>query len=339
MNGTKIFSAGSTLGPDVTSTKSLLYEANLEKYGVDCEIIEKELGISYVRTSPAWLKPGDLAIEACKKAIRKSPISVREIDLVIYCGIQRDYVEPATAHKIANAVGIKAPYCWDISDACHGFTAGLISVSSMIMSGQIRNALICTGERPSNKIQYIIQMFQSKSLGKKDVRDTLGAFTLGDAGGAMVVGKSEDSSGVKAIHTKCDSSLTELCYFDDWDTDGGLKDPTFAMKMGKICAKTIRLVGNMIPQTLGKLDWEFEDIDFMLPHQVGRKPFLKYLQMFKINENQSIATYENFGNLASATLPMCWDILEDSEKLKRGDNVLLVSTGSGIVVSQMGVQY
>lgn len=332
MQNSKILAAGSSLGRIEVSTRSLLEEAQFERIGLSNDMVEKELGITHVRHCQDIVKPGDLAIEAGHNAMRKAGVTAAEIDAVIFCGIERDYAEPATAHRVAHELGINAPYCWDKSDACHGFTAGLIEADLLVRSGRIRHALVCTGERSSNKTQHVGKLFANGRLAMPDVRDTLGAFTLGDGGGAMILGPSGDDSGVQAVHTQCQSKYSRLCFWDDW----GL-EPSFAMKMGKICATTINLVKRMIPETLEKLDWQREDIDMLIPHQVGAKPFYKYLEMFGLNETKSIATYAKLGNLASATIPICYDILENQGRFKPGQRTFIVSSGSGIVVSQIGL--
>lgn len=332
MLNSKIMAAGSSLGRIEVSTRSLLDEARFERIGLSNDLVEKELGITHVRHCSESVKPGDLAIEAGHNALKKSGVPAGLIDAVFFCGIERDYSEPATAHRVAHELGINAPFCWDKSDACHGFTAGLIEADLLIRSGRVRYALVCTGERSSNKTMHVGNLFAKGRLKMPDVRDTLGAFTLGDGGGAMIMGPSDDGSGVQAVHTRCQSKYSRLCFWDEW----GL-EPTFAMKMGKICATTINLVKRMIPETLDKLAWSREDIDLMIPHQVGAKPFYKYLDMFNIEVDKSIATYERLGNLASATIPICYDILENQGRFIPGQRTFIVSSGSGIVVSQLGI--
>ena len=43
------------------------------------------------------------------------------------------------------------------------------------------------------------------------------------------------------------------------------------------------------------------------------------------------------GNLASATIPVCYDLMQQQGRLKSGSNVLLGSSGSGIAATFMGV--
>lgn len=89
---------------------------------------------------------------------------------MIFCGIDRDYSEPATAHLIAHELGIA--------------------------SGQVRHALVCTGERSSSKTRYISDLYKDRTLGANDVQNTLGVFSLGDAGGAMALGPTDNGTSI-----------------------------------------------------------------------------------------------------------------------------------------------
>jgi len=332
LNQTKIAAVGSSFGEFEVSTQSILEEAHFDRMGYSINKVEDELGISHVRQSASSVLPGDLAIEASLIALGSFPGTERDIDAVLFCGIERDYTEPATAHRIARILGIEASLCLDVSDACHGFTAGMALADLLLKTGQCRNVLVCTGERSSNKTKEIAEKFRTGELSRDRVADTFGAFTVGDGGGAMILSSECDGVSIQEMQTVSKSKYEKLCFYSPWGDK-----PTFAMKMGKICAATISLVRDMIPDTLDRLHWNKEEIDLMICHQVGKRPFDKYLELFDITADKSIATYPKLGNMASATIPICYDLLQKQNRLKRGEKVFVVSSGSGIVVTQMGL--
>lgn len=331
---TRIYATGACLGPHEVATNCLLEEAGFGKLELPLNLIESELGITHVRHCADSVKPGDLAITAGEIAIRRAGVAPSEIDAVIFCGIDRDYSEPATAHRVAHELGINALHCWDQSDACHGFTTGIITANLLIASGQIRHALVCTGERSSSKARYISDLFKNHTLGVKDVPHTLGVFSLGDAGGAMLLGPCDDGAGIQLVNSRTNSSQSRLCYYDIFGAERGIK-PSFGMEMTEICSKTIRLVKRMVPRTMKALGWDYEDIDFLIQHQVGCKPYQVVLNMFRTPAEKSPATYARFGNLASASIPVCFDYCA----IKPGDRAIINSTGSGIVATHLGLVF
>ncbi len=330
----RVLSTGSILGDYEVPTSSLLEEAKFNSMGLETDLIEQELGITHVRHCPDSVRPGDLAIAAGEVAMRRSGIDAKKIDAVIFCGIDRDYSEPATAHRVAHELGINAHHCWDQSDACHGFTSGMITANLLIMSGMARNALVCTGERSSSKARYISDLFADNKLGVKDVQHTLGVFSLGDAGGAMVLGATDDGTGIQIVNSRTNSSQSKLCYYDIFGAERGIK-PSFGMEMAEICAKTMRLVRRMVPKTLSNLGWDYGDIDHLIQHQVGCKPYRVVLNMLRSTAEKSPIIYEKFGNLASASIPACFDRCN----IEKGQRAFVISTGSGIVATQLGLQF
>ncbi len=336
MNRTTIYGCGSVVPEQAVPTAHLLEEAGFDRLGYSFDAVEQLMGISHTRHAPQGTKPGDLAIESARIALERSGVAPQLIGAAFFCGIDRDYVEPATMHRVAHEIGIKPALCWDISDACHGLITGLLTAQALIAAGTVRYALICTGEVPSLKTQMLIDLFKSGKLGKESVEKSIGGMTVSDVGGAMVVGISEDESGIVGHQTKCDSSQTKLCFADFTNVPFG-GEPEFAMEMGKICAKTIGLVKRMIPESLDRFGWSRDEIDFLIPHQVGERPFLKYLDIFGLQREQSIATFPTLGNLTTATFPVCWDKLSESGQLQTLNKIFCVFTGSGIASTHLGI--
>ena len=335
--------SGAVLAPFEVTTRELIEYAGLDKFGISPDIIEERTGITHVRHCEDSVLPGDLATEAAKRALTSSGISASEIDMVLYCGIERNCTEPATAHFVASDLGIdpkRLQYCWDIANACHGFTAGLITARKFLKDGDdgdaIRYVLLCTGERSSGKTKVIIDDFRSGKIGKERITDTMGAFTVGDAGGAMILGRSDDGRGIKAITNTNNPRFAELCLWQDFGLDRGVP-PRYAMKMPQICARTKNMIRGLAPSALQKLGWEASEIDHGIFHQVGKRVHSDWVDIVGIDANKAPSTYAKWGNLASANLPVIWDMLANEEKLKQGENVFVISAGSGIALSMLGI--
>lgn len=323
-----IYSVGSELAKTVVATRDILQEARFD----DCELVEKSLGIHEVRQAPDAFQPSDLAIPAAEKALRASGLGYHEIDAVIYCGIERDCPEPATAHIIASKLGLTPSICFDVANACHGFTSGLQVANSFIKSGDIRHVLVVTAELSSKLTRKVAHMFRSGELTASDIKTHIGAFTVGDAAGAMILGPTDQDKGINQIRCGSVSRHHSLCSYNN--NHGKL---SFNMDMGRISAVTLKLVKDLIGPTYRDLNWSPEDIDLFIPHQVGERPFLKALEIVGVKKEKSIATYPMFGNLASATIPVCYDLLNQQGRLIPGSKMLMASSGSGIVASFVGL--
>ncbi|MEQ9022059.1 MAG: 3-oxoacyl-[acyl-carrier-protein] synthase III C-terminal domain-containing protein, partial [Pseudomonadales bacterium] len=161
-----------------------------------------------------------------------------------------------------------------------------------------------------------------------------GAFTVGDAGGAMVVGPAEGGeAGISKFRCGAISDYHKLCSYKH-EESGAV---SFNMDMARISAVTLKLCKDLVGPIYDDLDWSPDDVDIFIPHQVGARPFEKVLKIAGVSEDRSIATYPKLGNLASATLPVCFDLLEDQGRVEKGQKMLMVATGSGIVATFLGV--
>lgn len=328
MQTAQIISVGSELADSAVLTRDILDEARFE----DCSLVEKSLGISEVRQAPDSAKPSQLAIPAARGALLESNLRPAEVDAVIYCGIERDCSEPATAHIIAAALGLRPAICFDVANACHGFVSGIHVANALIRTGDIHHAVVVTAELSSKVTRKVVELFRKNKLGPHDIRTHVGAFTVGDAGGAMVLGPGEPGKGIRQIKSGAVSEHHQLC---SYSIDRGKL--SFVMDMGRISAVTLKLVKELIDPAYQALGWTPADVDQFIPHQVGARPFQKTLEIVEVSEDKSIATYPKLGNLASATIPVCYDLMKQQGRLSAGTNVLIGSSGSGIAATFMGV--
>jgi 3-oxoacyl-[acyl-carrier-protein] synthase-3 len=328
MRSAQIYSVGSELAHTHVSTREILDEARFE----DCTLVERSLGIDEVRQAPESAKPSDLAVPAAIRALEACDVAPRDIDAVIYCGIERDCPEPATAHIIAAALGLKPSICFDVANACHGFTSGLHVANSLIKTGDINHALVVTAELSSKVTRHVVDLFKDNSLTYRDVPSHIGAFSVGDAGGAMILGPESEDKGIRQFKSGAASQHHSLCSYTI--NEGRI---SFNMDMGRISAVTLKLVKELIQPAYDAMNWTADDVDLFIPHQVGERPFHKTLEIVGVSEDKSLATYPKLGNLASASIPVCFDMMQKQGRLKPGTNLLIGASGSGIACTFMGV--
>lgn len=335
MLNTKIQAVARVHAPTEVSPASILEEAGIDKYDYPLNWIEENTGIQTLHHGDLDAKPSSYAIPAIEKVLQDFDGELDEIDAIFYCGMNRDMQEPSTAHIIADKIGLSAKLKLDMSDACHGFTAGIMMADLLIKTGQARHVLLCTGENASRGTMHIADRFKNQELGKKDVKSNIGAFTVGDVGAAMVLGPTDDGTGFQTIdktsfrsfNSNNNSAVWPAC-FVDWDRND------FAMHSLWISLETIKMVVGMAPDTLAGAGWEISDIDYFVSHQVGRSVQEHYLKKLGIGKEKSVEIYPSYGNLTSASLPVCFDHLGENGNLAKGTKILMNSTGSGIVVSQ-----
>ena len=328
----KILSIGSYLPKQRVTSDEIMQEIKTDlHYDMPCDWMSQEMGIFERRMVADHLRPSDLAIRAAQRALDEcEAIEPNEIDAVIFCGIERDRPEPATAHTIQNALGLKAHHVFDIANACYGFIDGLKLASALIETNMVTNALVVTGEVTTRMSRVVIDMLK-KGMPAEDAKHLWGLLSVGDAGGAAILGQSFDGvSGFMAYNQRCDSRHTERCYYEylaDGSVDG-------KMQMGQVLARGFQLNKVMVEETLEMLGWDA--FDWVLSHQTGKRSFDICATLKSLDEDKLVRTYPLLGNITTATFPISFQKLVQSGKVNAGDRIGGVFAGSGLVAGQFG---
>ena len=333
---TKIFSSGIFLPSQIVSSDELFEEFDSEKnYGIPTDWMSNKMGIKERRMSESSVKPSELAIPAAKMAVENlKDLAVDDIDLIIFCGIERDQPEPATAHTIKRALDINAPYVFDVSNACFGFVDALQIADSYISNQIARAALIVTGEIPTRVLRAAIDMLK-EGVDIKTARNIVGALSVGDAGGAIIVGSSEDSDGpgFELFNSRIYSEMLEKCIYKTTEK-GKIRGQ---MVMGHIANAVINGHNNLIDDTLAKLGWK--EFDWLISHQIGQRPFDRLGELNGIEPSTMIKTLDKLGNITSASFPVNFHKLLTDGIAKAGDKIGGCFAGSGLVVGQFGYRF
>lgn len=332
----KINSVGTFLPSEVVKSSDLMTEIDSEKhYDMSVDWLSTTMGIDERRVAPDNAKPSDLAIPAAREALESCPeLSPEDIDLVIFCGIERDQPEPATAHVIQHALGLKANHAFDMSNACSGFIDAMEVASNFIKCGSVKHALVVTGEVPSKVLRAAVDTLK-RGVDIKTARNIIGALSVGDAGGAVIIGPSYgyNSSGFELFNTSCHSSYYDKCLYNK-RSDGSIDGQ---MVMGKIAGAFIKYNNRLLEETLGKLGWD--RFDWVLSHQIGKRPFKKISEINRVNMNQMIKTFDKLGNITSATFPVNFKVLCEDKNVTEGARIGGCFAGSGLAIGQFGYTF
>lgn len=328
--GAQILSVGHYLPETVVKSSELLDEIGPGHFGISSDLIEKRVGVVQMRHSAAREKPSDMAIAAAEVALEKAPIKRDEIDHVIFCGVERDYVEPSTAHWVQTGLGLKPKTtCFDVANACLGFTTAMQIGNALIASGGARYVLVVTGEKLSNLTHLVIRELQ-KRKSKSILTRKVGFLTLGDAGGAVVLAPSSGNNGFVHFGASSQGEHADYCKYRIVD---GILDGQMIME--RICAAGLRAHQEMFAPSMERLGWASPHIDCLITHQVGRKPFKRLSEIFSVAEEKMTKTFDFLGNIATATFPV--NLSLQASKLSSGSRVFAAMTGSGLAVCQFGM--
>ncbi len=325
----KISGIGAYLPEQIVTSEELMREAQCRKFGVQETFISRAIGIKRRRFASDEESFADLAINASREAIKDAAIDPRDIDMVLFCGIDRDCPEPSTAHTVQKELGALNAECLDISNACLGALNGLSIANAYIGVGSAENILVCTGEKPSIVTLDIIRQLK-QATDKQVFRKLMGALTVGDAGGAFIVTPKTMRTGCEYLNFQSEGQYASLCYYRH--TENGVE---FQMLMENISNKGLDLHKKQIIDTYEKLNWEPTVVEKLYCHQVGAGPHNEFASLATQPLFKAPAIYEEYGNLTSATFPVNMALHRPQE----GEKTLLLGAGSGLSICQIGIQF
>ena len=324
-----VVSVGSCLPEKIVHTvdveKSLQFEKEL---GLPYGVLEKLTGCIEHREAEPKINASDLAAAAGQHAIARASIASKDLDLLIFCACSQDISEPATANIIQEKMGVINAQVMDVKNACNAFINGIDIADSMIKSGKIETALICSGEVLSRYVDLEIKT-------RNDLELRAAGLTLGDGGGAVVLKKSRnDKQGIKGSCFTSDGSQWRLATV----TAGGTMyprapvDPSltyFHSDSEKIIALARERVPIVIRRLLRDVGWKPKDVDLVVPHQVTVRIVKEISQAVGIEFEKNVITLDRYGNTAAASIPIALNCAFEAGRVSSGMKILLVGGAAG----------
>lgn len=314
-----------------------------DELGIPLGQLEYLTKIRERRYWPSSHRLSDHAALAAQTALTKGQVDAQAIELLIYCGVGRDQLEPATACSVANTLNI-APNAqvYDVSNACLGVLNGILLAANAIELRQIHAALVVSTE----SCREIIEKMIGEICQQRTMSHFISALaTLTGGSGAVAVLLTDESSNNPNEHRllggvmRQDSAWHALCHW-------GGKSPLLAK--GDITMRTdsIAVLKNGI--ALGKatyqnflqeMSWQGETVDKFICHQVGEANQLAILNALNIPKNRDFTTYQTLGNMGTVALPITAAIADEAGFLKKGDRVAFLGIGSGLNCLMLGLEW
>lgn len=328
----RIVSVGAYTPENTVTSREIMQEIDSERrFGIPVDWLERTTGIQTRRVCKANIAPSDMAVLAARQALERAELCPVDIDVIIYAGVLRDLVEPATAHHVQNKLGAKNAMVFDIANACLGFMNSMHVMDALIATGQARYGLVVTGEKgfhyAHNNLEFLREVNDRRTF-------TLLAagLTLGDAGGAMLLGpKQHPDTGIIGFGLVSDGTHSQLCTIED-------ERSPIHTNMSPLFGETVRIGSSLYMEVMyQRLKWSPADLASYIPHQVGIKGLRAHARAAQVDLSKIPNTVSSMGNIITATIPYALSQLYQQNLLRAGQKIYLSGTGSGISAAQAGV--
>lgn len=287
---------------------------------------------------PMW----EVAARAGQKALEAAGIAASDLGALLYCGVCRDNLEPATACAVAEALGIEGECeVYDLSNACLGVLNGMIDVAHRIERGEIRAGLVVSAESARAINDATLQrLLQEPTI----ERFRLGIATFTGGSGAVAVVLTDAASAYAGRRLLGGAVLTapqhhRICRWGG--TSGLLGESPNVMETdaSQVLLHGVQLGRRTWQALLKNLDWQLEDVDRVICHQVGSGHRKQILDSLGLDMTRDYNTFEYLGNMGTVALPVTLAMASEVGFLASGDRVGLLGIGSGLNCIMLGVQW
>ncbi len=318
MHYSRIIGSGGYLPERILSNTELEQMVNTS----DQWILERT-GISQRHIMGDQETTSSMAEIAATRALEAAGIKPNDIEVVVIATSTPDRFFPSTASILQKRLGItnQCP-AFDVSAACAGFIYALGIVDPLIRSGAIKTALILGAESLTRLVDWTD-------------RSTCVLFSDGAAG---VVLQADNAPGLIATHLHSDGMYNELLYAPSHL--GELKEPPYIkMKGGEVFKLAVRMLNDIVDETLTANNLSKDAIDWLIPHQANIRIIQATAKKLNVPLERVVLTVKEQGNTSAASIPLALDIAIRDGRIKRGEILLLEAFGAGFTWGSALVKY
>ncbi len=284
-----------------------------------------------------------MAVKAARNALDAARLEPGELDCVILCGVSNPFREPTFALVLARQLGMKTGDFFDINDTCNGFLKSMDVAARYMATGMYKNVLIAAGENPYELAPGLGIDYKVPDLAGADTR--FGALLAGCGAAAVVL--SAEGDGRKIVHYRekretlnWDASvLTVPGIALPGDTPLPL-DCGFRTDARLISSQVIKDIPAFAADTVAAWNMSLDDFNLFIMHQLGNNVTFATLDRLKLDHAKApVNTFREYGNMASANIPVNLALAEKRGKVSRGDSVLLLSSACGLSYALMHIEW
>jgi 3-oxoacyl-[acyl-carrier-protein] synthase-3 len=284
------------------------------------EWIQSRTGIRERRIlrTPGWAT-SDMATEAVRGLLEKTGTKPGEIDLIIVATVTADLVFPDTANTVADKIGAKNAFGYDINAACSGFLFALATASQFIQTEVYQKVIVIGADMMSSIIDY---------------QDRNTCIIFGDGAAAVLLEPRRDGNGIQDFVLRGDGAGRHILHMKS----GGSLSPATAETVlarqhyvyqdGKrVFKNAVEGMVSTVSEVIRRNKLTIDDVQWVVPHQANIRIIQSVAEHLHVPMEKVMLNIEKYGNTTAATLGLClWDY---EKQLKKGDNIVLTAFGGG----------
>jgi len=267
----------------------------------------------------------DLAVEAATRCLAERGIGASEVDMIIVATVTPDMLFPATACLVQTKLAAKGAWGFDLSAACSGFVYALQVGAKFVESGAHSKVLVIGADKMSSILDY---------------SDRTTCILFGDGAGAVLIEPADEGeTGLIDYLHEIDGSGGNSLYMPGGGSLHPTSADTIAGKMhyvhqdGQAVYKyAVRKMMETCENLLARNNVKVSDLKRFIPHQANKRIIQACADRLGLTDEQVVINIDRYGNTTAATIPLAMETARNSERLSKGDLVLIASVGAGFTV-------
>lgn len=273
----------------------------------------------------------DLAAGAGEKALAAAGLDPGEIDLLIYSGVGRGVVEPATAAMHQHRLGLHRASAFDVMDACASWVRALFLAHTLVESGRHRNVMILNAECAGR------ESYRYELTSLDEFAHWHPTVTIGEAATATIVTASDQPDEFEADF-RTYGDRWELCFVPLENLAGYTGTP---LAPGIAPLQFVSYGLRLMEFGTRKLIEHYHDSprfaafvpDRVFGHAASDGASRHVLDACGIDPARYHFAHHKYGNTVSAAIPVAMSEALQSGELTKGDRVLLLMASSGVTTA------
>jgi len=202
-----------------------------------------------------------------------------------------------------------------VNAACSGFVYALVAGHGLLAIG-LKKVLVI-GTDTLSRIT--------------DWTDRNTAILFADGSGAAVLESVEGPGQLLGWDIDADGSLEDLLYAEI----GG----TLQMEGKEVFRRAVRIMVDSAEKSIAAAGLTTDDITLVAPHQANIRIIEAACKRLNISMSKVSWVGNETGNTSSASIPLALFEAADTNRLKTGDNILLVGFGAGMTAASAVIKW
>lgn len=244
---------------------------------------------------------------------------IRRVDVLLVHSQLPDLPFVGAGTEVARRLGLNPEWLVDVANAgCASFVHMLKLARQILSTTEAKTALICNAQSAAG--QWFTQ---------SDVRRLAQAAIPGDGCGVGYVTKSAHAPvlDVETRHIGAYAGDMTVAVDDGrkyWEPgESQLRIGFTGSSVAKVLARGNRLVPEVVTDLCRRLGVATADIDVLITNQPNRTFLRNWREALRLPSERHLNTFDQYGNLFGAAIPVTLDRAIRSQQVKDGDLVVL----------------